>query len=126
MACNCSDPSCAMQIYISNGTGNPALGGGQMTLQNVTLDEFAPCVRHNIPNDGQTHCAATAYLWDNGSIAYNMANGTVLEISYTSGNLDDINAVFNPPSQVYYAAKSAYANGFLITVRNQHSNEKSA
>ncbi|MEO8002049.1 MAG: hypothetical protein ABI644_09235 [Arenimonas sp.] len=112
--CSC-DANCQMQLYLINNTGQ-APTGGTMTLQNVVLSYYAPCVTHVIGSSAEVQTAACAYGWDNGSISYNMPNGEVLNIVYDGSDIDNANANFSAPSQTYTAAKAVYQGGILITV----------
>lgn len=123
MGCGCAnaDGNCNMNVYLLNSTGSSPPAGGTLTLQEVKLEAYAPCVLNVVPASGSAQLVAWAYEWDEGSISYNMPNGEVLTISYDGGSVDDADASFATASTVYFAQKQAYNNGMLFTVGLQTS-----
>lgn len=123
MSCGCSnaDAYCKMYLYLINDIGG-APAGGPLTLQNVVLQIYAPCVLPVVPVSTQPQMIAWAFDWDDpGSISYNLPNGEVLTITYDGGSVADVDATFAAASTTYYAQKAAYSNGILITLGLQQT-----
>ena len=103
-----------MNLYLTN------VSGGPMTLQNVVASYYAPGVMHVVPSSASAQLVAWAYGWDPaGTISYNLNDGVVLNIVYTGGSIDEINATFTPSSQDNWEADKSviYENCLLITVK---------
>lgn len=127
MNCGCSsaDSSCSMHLYILNNTG-AGPRGGTMTLRSAAFVVFAPGALLALPASSSVQLGAWANDWDgSGSISYNMPDGEVLTITYTGGSLDDVNATFPTSSQNYYATKSTYEDGILISLELQQQSAAS-
>ncbi|MGH8051191.1 MAG: hypothetical protein ACREPB_11080, partial [Arenimonas sp.] len=115
---DCDGTNCSMHLYVQNATSGVGAGGA-LTLQNVVMEVYAPCVVPVIP-PSETVLAVCAYGWDDpGSVSYNMPNGEVMTITFDGDSIDDIDANFAKPSQAYYTQKAVYQDGYLITVLSQ-------